>query len=145
MSVNKVVSVSAEMGKDFRIHAQLGNHLAFIDQPEAAGGTDKGPNPLQLFLFSLAGCIASIGRIAANQKKIELRGMKVNVEAGMNAAGLMGKPTEDRVGFQSFKVNAEIDADMTTEEKQAFLDEVCARCPVHDNIGKATVVEHIAQ
>ena len=144
MAINKVVSVSAEMGEDFRIQAQLGSHHAVIDQPKAAGGNDEGPNPLQLFLFSLAGCIASIGRIAANQKKIELRGMKVDVEAGMNAAALMGKSTEDRAGFQTFKVNAEIDADMSAEEKQAFLDEVCARCPVHDNIGKATVVEHIA-
>ncbi len=113
-------------------------------KPKAAGGTDEGPNPLQYFLFSLAGCIASIGRIAAQQRKIELRGMKVNIEAGMNAAGLMGKPTEDRVGFQSFTVKAEIDADMAAEEKQAFLDEVCARCPVHDNIMRTSVVEHTA-
>ena len=70
--------------------------------------------------------------------------MKVSVEAGMNPAGLMGKPTDDRVGFQNLTIKAEIDADMTTSEKEAFLELVCARCPVHDNIAKSTVVEHTA-
>ncbi len=144
MAIMKKVSATAEMGESFQISAQLGNHTVFIDQPKSAGGQDAGPTPLEYFLFSLAGCIASVARIVAHQTKLELRSMKVNVEAGLNPAGLMGKPTEDRVGFQNFIVKAEIDADMTTKEKQAFLDEVCARCPVHDNIAKASVVEHSA-
>ncbi|CAM3788448.1 OsmC family protein [Parendozoicomonas haliclonae] len=144
MAVSKVVSVTCEMGDTFRIDGQLGNHKLVIDQPKAAGGQDEGPTPLDYFLFSLGGCVASIGRIVAMQQKINLRGMKVSVEAGMNPAGLMGKPTDDRVGFQNFEVKAEIDADMTEEEKKAFLDLVCARCPVHDNIAKVSVVKHTA-
>ncbi|WP_461538175.1 OsmC family protein [Spongorhabdus nitratireducens] len=144
MAVNKTISVTSSMEDGFRIEAQLGNHLAVIDQPKAAGGQDAGPTPLEYFLFSLGGCVASIGRIMASQQRLALRGMKVTVEAGLNTAGLAGKPTDDRIGFQSFHVSAEIDADMTAEEKQAFLDAICARCPVHDNIAKTTVVEHVA-
>ena len=129
MAINKVISVACEMDETFRIEGKLGSHTCIIDQPKAGGGQDQGPTPLEYFLFSLGGCVASIGRIMANQQKINLRGMTVVVEAGMNAAGLMGKPTDDRVGFQSFDVKAEIDADMTDEEKLAFLHQVCEPLP----------------
>ena len=91
-----------------------------IDQPKAAGGNDEGPSPLEYFLFSLGGCVASIARIVAKQQKIALRGIDVTVEADLNTAGLMGKPTDDRVGFQRFHISADIDADMAPEEKTGF-------------------------
>ena len=142
MAVNKKMSVTSRMGSTFRIEAQLGNHLAVIDQPTAAGGNDEGPTPLEYFLFSLGGCVASIARIVAKQQKIDLRGIDVTVDADLNTAGLLGKTTDDRAGFQNFYVSAVIDADMTVGEKKEFLDTVCARCPVHDNIAKTSVVEH---
>ncbi len=142
MAISKVVSVTSQMGGDFRIESQLGNHTVIIDQPKSAGGQDAGPTPLDYFLFSLGGCVATVGRIVAKQEKIDLRGMKVIIEAGMNPDGLMGKFSEDPIGFQGFDIKAEIDADMTDEEKQIFLDLVCARCPVHDNIIRLSVVSH---
>ncbi len=137
----KRISISAQMGDDFAIKSQIRGHNVVIDQPKP-GGSDLGPTPLEYFLFSLAGCVASIARIAAGQQKIDLRGMRVVVEGDLNPEGLLGKPTNDRVGFQSIEIAAEIDADMSDDEKQAFLDEVCARCPLHDNIHYTTVVAH---
>ncbi|MCV6589514.1 MAG: OsmC family protein [Marinobacterium sp.] len=142
MSNLKTISVTASMGTGAMIMADIRGHKVVIDQPHAAGGTDEGPTPLEYFLFSLAGCIESIARIAANQRKLELRGMEVSVEARLNPMGLLGKETDDRVGFQDIDVKATIDADMTDEEKNAFLDEVCDRCPLHDNIRLNTLVTH---
>jgi len=142
MSANKRVAVSAEMNEGFLVSADIRGHQVMIDQPEAARGSDQGPTPLEYFLFSLGGCICTIGRIAAMQQKINLRGMKVSVEGDYNPAGLLGKPSEDRNGFQQIQVSAEIDADMNDEEKQVFLDAVCERCPLHDNIKLETRVTH---
>ncbi len=143
MAVNKKLSVTSRMSDSFRIEAQLGNHLTVIDQPKAAGGNDEGPSPLEYFLFSLGGCVASIARIVAKQQKITLRSIDVTVDAELNTAVLMGKSTDDRAGFQNIHVSANIDADLSVSEKKTFLDTVCARCPVHDNITKISVVEHI--
>lgn len=142
MSAAKRVAVQAEMGQGFLVSADIRGHQMKIDQPEAARGTDQGPTPLEYFLFSLGGCICTIARIAAMQQKIELRSMKVSVEGDYNPAGLLGKPSDDRTGFQQVVVSAEIDADMSDDEKQAFLDAVCERCPLHDNIRLATRVTH---
>lgn len=138
----KTIKVTANMGSGCAIRADIRDHKVVIDQPQAGGGTNEGPTPLEYFLFSLAGCIGSIGRIAASQQKIDLRGMEIRVEADLNPMGLLGKETDDRVGFQEIRVEAEIDADMSDAEKGAFLDLVCDRCPLHDNIKLATTVVH---
>lgn len=139
---NKTISVSASMEKGWAIHSEIREHKVVIDQPQASGGTNEGPTPLEYFLFSIAGCVGSIGRIAAHQKKITLNAMEINVEADLNPMGLMGQETEDRVGFQQIRISAKIDADLSDEEKKAFLDEVCDRCPLHDNTKLETVVLH---
>lgn len=138
----KTVSVESEMGEGFAVTAQLGDHQIFIDQPVNAKGSGLGPTPLQMLLFAVGGCIATIARIAAFQQKIVLRGMKIKVDGDYNPEALMGKPTVDRAGFQQIRISAEIDADLNAEQKQRFLDDVCARCPLHDNLLRGTVVEH---
>lgn len=138
----KTISVTANMAAGWAINADIREHKVVIDQPQAGGGTNEGPTPLEFFLFSIAGCIGTIARIAANQQRIELRSMEIKVDADLNPMGLMGRETEDRVGFQQIRVLAEIDADMTDEEKKSFLDQVCDRCPLHDNVKLATDVVH---
>ena len=142
MSNLKTIKVTASMGRSAMITADIRGHKVVIDQPHAAGGTDEGPTPLEYFLFSLAGCIESIARIAAMQRKLELRAMEVVVEAQLNPMGLLGKETDDRVGFQTIDVKATMDADLSEAEKVQFLDEVCERCPLHDNIRLNTSVSH---
>ncbi len=142
MSQHKTTSVKTTMAGGFAVHADIRGHKITIDQPENAGGTNEGPTPLEYFLFSLGGCIATIARIAAMQQKIALRSMAVSVDADLNPAGLMGRPTDDRAGFSEIRVSATIDADLTDAQKSEFLDQVCLRCPLHDNIKLATAVVH---
>ncbi len=66
--------------------------------------------------------------------------MRITVEGDYDPDALMGKATTERAGFQQIRILAEIDADLSVEQKQRFLDEVCARCPLHDNLVKGTLV-----
>ena len=138
----KTVSVEACMHDGFAISGDIDGHKVTIDQPVAAKGSGTGPTPLQLMLFAVGGCIGTIARIAAFQHKIELRSMQITVEGDYNPAGLLGKPTDDRVGFTQIRITAKLDADLSQDAKQQFLDEVCARCPLHDNLLHGTKVLH---
>lgn len=138
----KSISVDSVMQEGFAVTTQLGEHQLYIDQPVTAKGTGTGPTPLEMMLFAVGGCICTIARIAAFQQKINLRSIKVNVTGDYDPAALMGKPTEQRAGFQQIRIAAEIDADLEPLAKQRFLDEVCARCPLHDNLLVGTLVEH---
>ncbi len=134
----KTVVVESKLGSKFVIESDIRGHKAVIDQPANAGGTDTGPTPLELLLASLAGCIGTIGRIVAMQQRIELRGMDIKVEGSLDTDGLLGKSIDGRVGFEGFTITVDIDADMTDEEKEAFIHEVDARCPVSENLLHAT-------
>ncbi len=119
------------------------SHPFIIDQPKIAGGNDEGPNPLEIFLASLPACICAIGRIIARQRRIDLRGIEVDIEGDIDKDFLMGKTTEGRAGFTEIRSFVNIDADMTKEEKEAFLKEIAMRCPIADNIALTTVVKPV--
>jgi uncharacterized OsmC-like protein len=138
--MQKTVKINAKLGEGYRVDLQAGKHSMIIDQPESGGGKDEGPSPLPVFLFALGGCLATVAAIKARQERIQLRGFDVEIEGDIDTAFLMGKTTEGRPGFTEIRVNVNIDADMTDEEKQAFFEDVDARCPISDNMVKNTKI-----
>ncbi|MBG0771017.1 MAG: OsmC family protein [Anaerolineaceae bacterium] len=128
----KTVKVDSTWKGGMRIDVTAGGHTLIVDQPEGMGGKDEGANPLQYELVSLGGCIGTIALIIAKQERINLKALSVDVEADIDTDYLMGKTTEGRAGFTEIRVNAHIDADMTAEEKEAFIERVDARCPISD-------------
>ena len=134
------IKVSSKMGSGFRTEIQC-SHPFVIDQPKASGGTDEGPNPLEVFLASLPGCISALARIIAMQRNINLRGVEVLVEGDIDKGFLMGQTTEGRAGFAEIRTCVRIDADMTEEEKNSYLKEIEHRCPISDNMAEKSTVE----
>ncbi len=130
----KIVKVDAVQDCSFKMLATAGDHVVTIDQPTQMGGTNEGPNPLEISLIAIAACIGAIGRIISNQRKLAVREMKVSVVGEMNTDSLLGISRDERAGFQTITVNVEFDADMTHEEKVSFLKEIDSRCPVSDNM-----------
>jgi len=145
MATIKHVLVDAKQLNGFTIEAQARNHKVIIDQPEAGGGQNCGANPLEYLFFSLAGCIITIGHIIAKKRRFPIRNIQVRVEGDLDADVLMGKSTAQRAGFTGIRVITSIDADMTQEEKEQFLKDVDARCPISDNIHSITPIEFVVE
>jgi len=140
MAKMKTVSIEAKLGEKFKVEVKAGNHTLYVDQPQAGGGTDAGPNPIEYLFTSLAGCIATVARIIANQKRLQLRGMNMKIEGAFDQEIILGKSKENRPGLTGIKVILDIDSDMSKEEKEAFVQEIESRCPVSDNIENTTPV-----
>lgn len=145
MATIKHVIVDSKQLNGFTIEAQARNHKVIIDQPEAGGGKNCGPNPLEYLFFSLAGCVITIGHIIAKQRRLPVRNIQVRIEGDLDADVLMGKSTEARPGFTGIRVITTIDADMTQAEKELFLKEIDARCPISDNIHNLTPIEFVVE
>lgn len=133
------MKVGAKMESTFRTEISC-SHPFVIDQPKAGGGNDEGPNPLEVFLSALPACICAIGRIIANQRRIELRGIEVQVEGDIDKDFLLGKTTDGRAGFTEIRSFVKINADMTPEEKEAFLMDIEKRCPIADNMAQKSTI-----
>jgi uncharacterized OsmC-like protein len=142
MSV-KSVQVQVEQSKGFRTECVAGKHRVVMDQPTGAGGTDSGPTPLEYELMALGGCIATVGRIIANQRRLPVRRFEIEIQGEIDTDPLLGKPSLSRVGFQHIEVRVRLDADMSAEEKVRFLHEVERRCPVSENLQNETPVRVI--
>jgi uncharacterized OsmC-like protein len=143
MATIKHVVVEAKQIKGFTIEAHARNHTVIIDQPEAMGGENCGPNPLEYLFFSLASCVITIGHIIAKQKHLPVRNIQVQLEGDLDADVLMGKSTDTRAGFSGLRVVTTIDADMSQAEKELFLHEIDARCPISDNVFNTTPIEFV--
>ncbi|TAJ06853.1 OsmC family peroxiredoxin [Marinilabiliaceae bacterium JC017] len=136
------MTLSVEMKETFKTEVNC-SHQFVIDQPKAAGGNNEGPNPLEVYLSSLPACICAIGRIIAKQRRINLRSIDVKVEGDIDKDFLLGKTTEGRAGFTEIRTFVDIDADMTEEEKRAYLKEIEIRCPIADNTTNPTKIKPI--
>jgi putative redox protein len=141
----KSVCVDAVQIDGFKIETKSRDHIALVDQPVSGGGTDSGPTPLEYLFISMAGCIVTIGNIVAKQRHLPIRKIEVHVEGELDTDVLMGKSKEIRAGFSGLRVHTKIDADMTQAEKEIFLSEVDARCPISDNIHNLTPIEFIVE
>lgn len=141
----KLVSVEASQVEGFKIEAKSRQHVSIVDQPVAGGGVDAGPTPLEYLFISLAACIATIGHIVAKQRRLPIRNISVRVEGEVDTDVFMGKSTEGRAGFTGIRVHTTIDGDMSQAEKEAFLHDVDARCPISDNVKNLTPVEFVVE
>lgn len=141
----KTVSVDAALIEGFKIEVKSRQHVSVVDQPPAGGGIDAGPTPLEYLFVSLAGCIVTIGQIIAKQRRLPVRNIEVHVEGELDTDVLMGKTQDVRAGFQGIRVITKIDADMSQEEKEAFLRDIDARCPISDNIHGLTPIEFVVE
>ena len=62
------------------------------------------------------------------------------MEGDIDKDFLLGKTTDGRAGFTEIRSFVKINADMTTEEKEAFLMDIEKRCPIADNMAQKSTI-----
>ncbi|MDY6868051.1 MAG: OsmC family protein [Chloroflexota bacterium] len=138
--MTKTIKTNASWKGAMRVDTTARDHTVIIDQPSNMGGKNAGPNPLEVFLFALGGCLGTVAAIIANQERIKLNKFDVAIEGDLDTDYLLGKTTEGRAGFTEIRVSVDIDADMTDEEKEEFFEKVDSRCPISDNMLNETKI-----
>lgn len=87
------------------------------DEPEAVGGTDSAPNPVEQFLGSLSSCLTLMIGNMADRRNVPVDGIEVTVDAA---------PDEGRI--QRLDIDVEIDSSAeieTLEELVAVSENAC--------------------
>ena len=109
-----------------------------IDEPERLGGTNTGPNAVELLLASLAGCLNVLGYMVAKEMGFEIRSMQMRVQGNLDPLVYLGKKSGVRPGFKDIGVAIDIDSTASPELLAKWARAIEARCPVSDNLGQAT-------
>lgn len=93
-------------------------HKIIVDEPVKCGGEGKGPNPIELFLASLASCFIISVKMHAMRLKVPVDSIDVYVEGCFDIRGFLAikgfKP-----GFEKIVLKAKVksSADRATVEK----------------------------
>lgn len=95
--------------------------IFIADEHIEVGGTQKGMNPHELLLGSLASCTAITLRMYANRKEWPLDSVQVNVNITVEADATKGTIIE-----RSIQLNGNLSA----EQKERLLY-IANRCPIH--------------
>lgn len=116
---------------DMLFESTMGNHKLIIDVPAEMGGTDRGPQPPQIFIASLGSCVAALVANYCQTNNLNTDGLAVDVSF-------------DKVENPTRLVNIKISIHMPCDDfkaKEHVLMRVAEHCPVHESIIHADKVE----
>ncbi|MFA6951311.1 MAG: OsmC family protein [Lentimicrobiaceae bacterium] len=111
-----------------------------LDEPADLGGTNSGANPVEYLLTAYAGCLNVMGHIVANEMKIELQGIELELTGSLNPDRLFGKSFEERAGYKEITVVLKPNWTADEATTQKWVDSILDRCPVGDNLKNNTKI-----
>ncbi|MFC3345223.1 OsmC family protein [Paenibacillus abyssi] len=131
------ITITAD-SKGMQTIAKAKRHEVVIDEPPATGGTDSGPNPLQLLLCALAGCENIVSNFVAKEINFDLQEIEFSIEGQVDLRGVMGDP-DVRPYYQNISVSAKVKTSESAERVQELKEKTDLRCPVFTTLKAAGV------
>lgn len=109
-----------------RLSLAVRGHELYTDQPVDGGGDDTAPTPTELFLGSLAACVAFYAERYLRRRGLSTEGLKVDCDWTWAHEPI-------RVGEIQIKVHAPgLPADLSDT-----FERLIERCPVHNSLRQA--------
>ena len=116
------LTVTHDDGDRFSI--AIRGHVVHVDQPEADGGGDTAPTPTELFVASLASCVAFYARRYLARHELPEKGLIIRAHSESGA-----KPS--RVASVTITLSL---PDGVPEAKRQALLAVASHCTVHNTL-----------
>ncbi|MEC5193371.1 MULTISPECIES: OsmC family protein [unclassified Arthrobacter] len=107
-----------------RFDINVRGHAIRTDQPVGDGGEDTGPTPTELFIASLAGCVAFYARRYLDRHDLPTDGLAIEAEFNMGS-----RPAR----VARIDVLLTIPAGVPDERREALLA-VASHCTVHNTL-----------
>ena len=114
------MKATATRENGFRHTVKIRSHELSVDERADMGGTDTGPEPLELLAASLASCTAVTMEMYAQRKGWDVNGLEVDCRYSPAERGC---PTR-------FQLVMKMPAHLS-EEQVERLQVIAAKCPVH--------------
>ena len=117
------LQVRYESGESYEVTVR--GHRVLVDQPAEAGGQDAAPTPTELFVASLATCIAYYAGRYLTRHGASRHGLTVSVGYQM--------ATDRPARVRNIRLTVGVPADLPPERWPA-LRAVITRCTVHNSL-----------
>jgi putative redox protein len=127
-----VFSVDSRQVEGLRSEAKIRQFSVTVDEPPSLGGSDAGPNPVELVLAGLASCQEITYRAYATALGIPLEGVSVKLEGRLDLRGFFAVSEGVRAGFTGVRGTVTLKSSASGEELAKLKQVVDAHCPVLD-------------
>jgi uncharacterized OsmC-like protein len=124
-----------------RSEVSIRQHRLTVDEPASLGGTDSGPNPVELILASLGSCQEITYRAYATALGIPLDNVSVTVEGDIDLRGFFAVDESVRAGYQAIRATVHLESSASEAQLEQLRDVVNAHCPVLDIVARPVPVE----
>jgi putative redox protein len=101
-----------------------------LDEMEEDGGSNSGPNPMQYFVASLAGCQNEQAQVVAEELSLSIDKIDITLAVDLNLDGFMGEDDHSKNCFKDATLNAIVHGDITAEQVAELGKRVDNRCPI---------------
>lgn len=112
-----------------RTEAKIRQFTLTIDEPPQLGGSDQGPNPVELVLAALGTCQEIVYAAFAAVLGIPLERLSIRVEGALDPRGLFAV-AEVPAGLTEIRFTVELDTPASAAQVEELRRLVNAHCPV---------------
>jgi len=117
----------------FQSEAQIRTHSVVMDEPSVLGGSDTGPNMVEVVLGAY-GCCLTTGFVAnAGMMGIELERVDIQLQGDLDLRAFFGLKSPDEVspGYTEVRATVKLTAPIVTDvQLKELYDSVVATSPV---------------
>ncbi|MBI2487659.1 MAG: OsmC family protein [Deltaproteobacteria bacterium] len=125
--------IDTELVKGLLTKAQIRHFTLDVDESSGLGGTDKGPNPVELILAALGTCQEIVYVLHAALMGIRLDSVKITVSGHLDGRGLLNV-AEVPSGFLDIYYRIDIRSEADQNKIRELINMVNAHCPVVDTL-----------
>ncbi len=115
------------------IRSQIRGFTTTMDEPLALGGTDSGPNPVEMLLAALGSCQEIVYRAYASIMGLKIERIEVHAKGYLDLRGLLNL-ADVPSGFSQVSFTARIISDEPEEKIRQLTELVEKHCPVMDSL-----------
>ena len=101
-----------------------------LDEPVEEGGQNSGPNPMQYFIASLAGCQNEQAQVVADELSLDIKQIDINLEVDLDLSGFIGESANSNGSYKNVRLDALVHGEFTDEQINTLGQKVDARCPI---------------
>jgi uncharacterized OsmC-like protein len=101
-----------------------------LDEPTDDGGSNSGPNPMQYFIASLAGCQNEQAQVVAEELSVKLEQVNIEIEIDLDLGGFMGTVDHSNGSYKQVRLKATVDGEASDTQIKTLGEKVDARCPI---------------
>jgi len=125
-------SADSRQVEGLRSETKIRQFSLTVDEPLNLGGTDAGPNPVELVLAALATCQEITYRAYATALGIPLESVSVKLEGSLDLRGFFGVKDDVRAGYNEIRSVVDLKSSASAADLAKLKNAVDAHCPVLD-------------